>query len=344
MNKKGFTLIELLVVIVIIGILVAIALPNFIKIKDKAREAETKQNLHAVQLALERYAVDSPSSEYPLFLMGGDWSDSCVVWRAWMDTQNMDETALITNTDRLNGWFVAPEYMGDSLVMESYMPAYPQNPFVKAKSTTLVPVLNHFYSPESGASPPMTRVVGGLAGDKMIEVFGPVNGPVTDGVDQPFGDMCVHHIYNNPPYPDPDLLKLPPEGWTNPSGNRRLVGNFSYYARQGEGGLGWMWLNAVTDCSGYTLAGYGALRTPGQDVHNRNGDYKGRFRAGAASAPSNYSGMVQPIPPGSNQGPSIDANNGGSDTLRDGVVVTLDSGVDKKTTRNQEQTEGEDYT
>ena len=72
MNKKGFTLIELLVVIVIIGILVAIALPNFIKIKDKAREAETKQNLHAVQLALERYAVDSPSSEYPLFLMTGD--------------------------------------------------------------------------------------------------------------------------------------------------------------------------------------------------------------------------------------------------------------------------------
>jgi type IV pilus assembly protein PilA len=44
MNKKGFTLIELLVVIVIIGILVAIALPNFIRIKDKAKEAEVKQN------------------------------------------------------------------------------------------------------------------------------------------------------------------------------------------------------------------------------------------------------------------------------------------------------------
>ena len=341
MTRKGFTLIELLVVIVIIGILVAIALPNFIKIKDKAREAEVKQNLHAIQLALERYAVDSPASDYPLFMMGGDWSDTMVVWQSWMDTQGMDYQTLITNQDRRDLWQPAPQWMGDALVMESYMPGYPGNPFTKAKSETLVPKLHHTYS--SPAAAPWDRAVGGLGGDKMVEIFGPVNGPNSDTDEQPYGDMCIHHIFNNPPYPD-DLHKQPQNGWSNPSGNRRLVGNFSYYPRQGEGAVGWAYLNMQTDCVGYTLAGYGALRTFGQDVYNRNGDYRGRFRAGAASTPLPYEGVVQPIPDGSAAGPSIDMNNGGMDTLKDGVVITLDSGVDKKTAKNTDQVEGEERT
>lgn len=70
-QDKGFTLIELLVVITIIGILAAIALPNYIKAKDKAREAEVKANVHAIQIALERYAVDH-GGQYPQMLWGGD--------------------------------------------------------------------------------------------------------------------------------------------------------------------------------------------------------------------------------------------------------------------------------
>lgn len=57
-NQEGFTLIELMVVIVIIGILVAIALPNFIGATDRAKIANVKSNAHTVQTMLESYGVD----------------------------------------------------------------------------------------------------------------------------------------------------------------------------------------------------------------------------------------------------------------------------------------------
>lgn len=43
---------------------VAIAIPNFVSIKEKSKEAEVKQNLHSIQLAVERFAVDHDGA-YP---------------------------------------------------------------------------------------------------------------------------------------------------------------------------------------------------------------------------------------------------------------------------------------
>lgn len=56
---KGFTLVELLVVVVIMGILAAVAVPNFAGAQDRAKNSAVQGSLHTIQQVLEQYALDN---------------------------------------------------------------------------------------------------------------------------------------------------------------------------------------------------------------------------------------------------------------------------------------------
>src|SRR4028119_446870 len=57
-KTKGFTLVEIMIVVLIIGILMASAVPNFIKARENSRKNTCIANLKQIDSAKEQWAMD----------------------------------------------------------------------------------------------------------------------------------------------------------------------------------------------------------------------------------------------------------------------------------------------
>ncbi len=70
---KGFTLVEIMIVVLIIGILLAIAVPNFVKARETSRARTCTGNLKQIDSAKEQYAMENQLAE-------GDSVDETALW------------------------------------------------------------------------------------------------------------------------------------------------------------------------------------------------------------------------------------------------------------------------
>ncbi len=73
LNNRGFTLIELLIVVAIIGILAAIAVPNFTDALNRAKISRAKNDLRTLANGLEMYYMDNNSYPYVQDKGGIEW-------------------------------------------------------------------------------------------------------------------------------------------------------------------------------------------------------------------------------------------------------------------------------
>jgi hypothetical protein len=232
----------LIIIVFIAVILLAISQPEVYRVDNKAKEAETKSNLHNIQLSIERYAVDH-GGQYPPYLIGGQGKYSEYMEggaNAFINIKDCPDRSMLS----------------DPLLREGYIEAYPKNPFATngaAIHRFQVDLSDTLHNGMKEAKIHGTRfgpyctLMGNVLADNRYTEF-----TVRD-------DKGVEHTYPtfaNVNYPFHDL-------WETDRPKPFLPGEFfyrSYSLPVIENGV------EREDIEAYMLGAYGSIRTKGKDV------------------------------------------------------------------------------
>ena len=180
-TQRGFTPLELIFALAILGTVAVGIVPDLFGARNSAREAEVKSNIHAIQIALERYAVDS-GGIYPTFLVGGERAGNILT--SYRDHKGngisvfpKDGITPFARTAEEN-LAVADDgqrFLMDPLIQFGYMADYPVNPFARRDTGMFNSLDVH------GLGLPGIYPYGGEHGDIMFDLgFGWGDTPQTD--------------------------------------------------------------------------------------------------------------------------------------------------------------------
>ena len=338
-KNRGFTLIEVLVIGAVMLLVIAVLLPGFVRSRETEREEEVKSNIHAIQIALERYAVDA-GGFYPYMLYGGDYTDTFA------------QLGAPVNPDTGMSFYMPPEdpayqpFPGDfdALIQYGYLSAYPFNPFRGGEGTfresriMTDPAANGFgplemsfdvmwksrtniwIVPFDRSLYYVRRLVGGKGGDLMWDVSeGQRHAPWPVVIVPPPEPSWTGYVNPIDPASGDNMTA---RGWSHQF--HLTPGNFYYYAVfQGLASYSTFVTEAggpnpkayITGfVTGYRLCGYGGPANVGDDVYNLWGDFKER----------SLLTVNEPI-----SGPmTMESIYVGPDGRPDGVIISVDSGLE----------------
>ncbi|MBC8187836.1 MAG: prepilin-type N-terminal cleavage/methylation domain-containing protein [Proteobacteria bacterium] len=166
-SNKGFTLIELMIVVAIIGILAAIAIPNFLRFQLKSKSSEGKVNIAAIRTAEESYLA-----EFGVYIAA---TASPAVAATTQKVPFVDAGVAGTNFDTL-GW--APE----GQVFFQYVSAIGAGATVSAYSISAQADIDGEGTPQTwGYVKPVTGTAAGVVGSFGICPAAGAPNPVAGG-------------------------------------------------------------------------------------------------------------------------------------------------------------------
>jgi len=254
---------ELLIVIVAAAIMAGFLAPGFLKHKTVAREAEVKIGLHVIQLALERYAVDSVGS-YPEYLIGGEGSFTVLDKRGRF-------TSIHECPDRA--------LLSDPLLRGGYLEAYPQNPFARKAAVHTMQV-RHDDPLRNGTE---TAKLHGTRFGPNCERMGSVLADFRYTEFAVFGDEGAESVFSTYADVEYPFFDMWPEGATKP--RPFLPGQFFYksggyneFSREDEAEQAKNRPIPPDTPEWYMLGGYGSPNTQGMDVLGSEFDHVARIR------------------------------------------------------------------